>query len=196
LWAKHACLSMFAFCVQRFHMSESATAKRIWAARTARRFPVILQMMADGELHLSGIAQLAKHLTVDNHRGILTRAKHKSAREIERLVAELAPRADLPSRVRALPRAVRPDAAVLGTSRSQEEASRGVSAIEGNAGAGDAQSRGVQSNVAQSNVTQSSAAQNALDEKSATWPMRRPVPQRKQLVALAPRRYKLAISRS
>ncbi|MEE8310979.1 MAG: hypothetical protein V3R77_01895, partial [Candidatus Binatia bacterium] len=40
LWAKHACPSMFAFCVERFHMSESMTAKRIWAARTARRFPV------------------------------------------------------------------------------------------------------------------------------------------------------------
>jgi hypothetical protein len=41
LWAKHACSSMFAFCMERFHMSESMTAKRIWAARTARRFPSI-----------------------------------------------------------------------------------------------------------------------------------------------------------
>ena len=39
LWAKHACPSMFAFCVERFHMSESMTAKRIWAARTAHRAP-------------------------------------------------------------------------------------------------------------------------------------------------------------
>lgn len=41
LWATQACPSMFAFCVERFNMSEAVTAKRIWAARTARRFPVI-----------------------------------------------------------------------------------------------------------------------------------------------------------
>ena len=81
LWAKHACPSMFAFCVERFHMSESMTAKRIWAARTARRFPVILRMVARGELHLSAIVRIAKHLTEDNHRGLLLRARHKSARE-------------------------------------------------------------------------------------------------------------------
>ncbi len=101
LWAKHACPSMFAFCVERFHMSESVTAKRIWAARTARRFPVILQMVARGELHLSAIMQLAKHLTNENHRGLLARARHKSSREIDLLVAELAPRPDGPARSRA-----------------------------------------------------------------------------------------------
>jgi len=91
LWAKHACSSMFAFCMERFHMSESMTAKRISAARTARRFPVILPMVARGELHLSGINQLGKHLTPDNHRTLLARAKHKSSREIDVLVAEVAP---------------------------------------------------------------------------------------------------------
>ena len=32
LWAKHAYPSMFEFCVQRFGMSEPATAKRVWVA--------------------------------------------------------------------------------------------------------------------------------------------------------------------
>lgn len=103
LWAMHACSSMFAFCMERFHMSESMTAKRIWAARTARRFPVIMAMVARGELHLSGVNQLAKHLTEANHRSLLERAKHKSSREIDVLLAELAPRPDVPSRVRGLP---------------------------------------------------------------------------------------------
>jgi len=104
LWAKHACPSMFAFCVERFHMSESMTAKRIWAARTARRFPVILQMVARGELHLSAIVKIARHLTDNNHRAVLARARHKNSRELDLLVAELAPRPDVPSRIRALPR--------------------------------------------------------------------------------------------
>jgi len=104
LWAKHACPSMFAFCVERFHMSESMAGKRIWAARTARRYPVILQMVARGELHLSGIVQIAKHLTADNHRVLFAGARHKSSREIDLLIAEVAPRPDVPSRIRALPR--------------------------------------------------------------------------------------------
>jgi len=106
LWARHACSSMFVFCVERFRMSEQVTAKRIWAARTARRFPVVLEMVERGELHLSAIHLLARHLTADNCRNVLERARHKSSREIERLVAALAPRPDVPSRVRALPRAL------------------------------------------------------------------------------------------
>jgi hypothetical protein len=127
LWAKHACPSMFAFCVERFHMSEQVTAKRIWAARTARRFPVILQMVARGELHLSAIMQLATHLTEDNHRGVLLRAKHKSSREIDLLVAELAPRPDAPSRIRAVPSRTgpvadsQPKAAEVCTSQGPEQ---------------------------------------------------------------------------
>src|SRR6187402_1184602 len=104
LWARHACPSMFAFCVERFHMSEQVTAKRLWAARTARRFPIVLEMVERGELHLSAIHLLACHLTADNCRDVLQRATHKSSREIERLVADLAPRPDVSSTVRALPR--------------------------------------------------------------------------------------------
>jgi hypothetical protein len=105
LWAAQACPSMFAFCVERFHMSEAVAAKRIRAARSARRFPIIVEMVARGELHLSALHQLAKYLTDDNHRSLLQRATHKSSREIDLLIAEIAPRPDVPSRVRALPRA-------------------------------------------------------------------------------------------
>jgi hypothetical protein len=105
LWAGHAFPSMFAFCVERFHMSEQVTAKRIWAARTARRFPIVLEMVERGELHLGAIHLLARHLSADNCRDVLQRAVHKSSREIEKLVATLAPRPDVASRVRALPRA-------------------------------------------------------------------------------------------
>ena len=104
LWAAQAFPSMFEFCVKRFRMSEAVSGKRIWAARTARRFPVIFAMVARGELHLSTIHQLAKHLTDDNHLALLQRATHKTSREIELLVAEIAPKPDVPSRIRALPR--------------------------------------------------------------------------------------------
>ena len=77
LWAAHACSSMFSFCMERFHMSEQVTAKRLWAARTARRFPILLQMVERGELHLGAIHLLAKHLTAENHVQLLERAKQE-----------------------------------------------------------------------------------------------------------------------
>ncbi len=163
LWAKHACPSMFAFCMERFHMSESMTAKRIWAARTARRFPVVLPMVATGELHLSAINQLGKHLTEDNHQALLGRAKHKSSREIDVLLAELAPRPDVPSRVRALPRLTRPAVPrELPTTNARED-------------------RGRDGQCTPTNLTAGAGAA-------------KPVPVHKQVVALAPRRFKIEIT--
>src|SRR6186713_3609803 len=104
LWAKLGYPSMFAFLVTRHHMSESSAGKRIGAARTARRFPVLFAMVARGEIHLSGIHRLKAHLTPENHERVLAEAKHKSIRQIEQIVARLAPQADVPSTLRALPR--------------------------------------------------------------------------------------------
>jgi len=103
LYLEHAYPSMFAFCTKRFRMSEAVAARRIRAGRATCRFPCILGMVARGELHLSGIHQLAGHLTDENHREVLHRAKHKSMREIEKLVAEVSPKPDVPTLIRALP---------------------------------------------------------------------------------------------
>jgi len=83
LYLEHACPSMFAFCTKRFHMSEAIAAKRIRAGLAACRFPCVFGMIGCGELHLSGVHQLAGHLTDDNYEEVLERAKHKSIREIE-----------------------------------------------------------------------------------------------------------------
>jgi hypothetical protein len=85
-------------------MSEHVAARRIGAARAARCFPVIFEMVGRGEIHLTRIHRLKAHLTEDNHLEVLRRARHKTVREIEVLVRELAPLPDVPSRVRALPR--------------------------------------------------------------------------------------------
>jgi hypothetical protein len=60
-------------------------------------------MLAAGRLHLSGIAKLAPHLSVANREVLLQRATHKSKRQIEVLVAECAPRPDVPVSIRKLP---------------------------------------------------------------------------------------------
>ena len=99
LWAKLGYPSMFAMCTERFHMSESIACKRIWAARATQDFPALLTMVRRGEVHLSGIVRLRKHLTEHNAAQVLEQAKHKSVRQIEDLVAALAPKPDAPSRI-------------------------------------------------------------------------------------------------
>jgi len=46
---------MFAYCTEVLHLSEAYL--RITAARASRRYPLLLSMLADGRLHLSGIGR-------------------------------------------------------------------------------------------------------------------------------------------
>ena len=116
IWAKYGHPSLFDFLVTRHHMSESTAGKRIGAARTAQRFPILFDMVACGEIHLSGIHRIKAHLTPENHEQVLAQAKHRTIREIEQLVAHLAPQPDVPSTLRALP-ARSPDPAPLSPGR-------------------------------------------------------------------------------
>ena len=65
--------------------------------------PVLLTMLGDGRLHLSGIAVLVRHLTDANCDEILARATRKTKREILELVAEIAPKPDVPPSIRKVP---------------------------------------------------------------------------------------------
>src|SRR5262245_54852909 len=103
LFLSQACSSMFVYCVEVLHLSEAEAYLRIAVARAARRFPVILQMLGEGRFHLSGIALLSSHLTEDNCEKLLARAAYRTKRQIEELVAELAPKADAPTTIRKLP---------------------------------------------------------------------------------------------
>jgi 5-methylcytosine-specific restriction endonuclease McrA len=94
LYLEEAYPSMFMMCTKGFGMSEAIAGKRIRAGRAACRFPRIFDMIRSGELHLSGVHQLAGHLTKENHEEILERAKHRSMREIEVLIAEISPQPD------------------------------------------------------------------------------------------------------
>jgi hypothetical protein len=105
LYLREACPSMFAYCTDVLHFSESAAYHRITVARAARRFPLLLEKLQAGEIHLSGAALLAPHLTAENHLELLARAKYRSKRAIEEVVSELRPRPPAPSLVRRLPMA-------------------------------------------------------------------------------------------
>jgi hypothetical protein len=99
--------SLFTYCTEVLRLSEDATCNRIQAARACRDFPVILEALASGAMSLTSVRLLRRHLTPENHEAILARACGRSRREIETLVAELAPRPDVPSSVRKLPTVTR-----------------------------------------------------------------------------------------
>jgi hypothetical protein len=94
---------MFAWCTGILHLSEAEAYLRIAAARASREHPMLLTMLADGRLHLTGVAKLAPHLTPENRDDLLKRATHRTKRRIEELVAEVAPRPDAPAVMRKLP---------------------------------------------------------------------------------------------
>ena len=103
LHAREACSSMFEYCRRILCLRENEAYLRITVARAAREHPVLLEMLRDGRLHLSGIARLAPHLTLENAQAVLERASGMSHREIRELVAELEPRPDVAAAVRKLP---------------------------------------------------------------------------------------------
>ena len=103
LYARESAPSMFEYCTRVLHLSEQEAYLRITVARVAREYPVLLVMLRDGRLHLSGIARLAPHLNPDNVATLLELATHRSKRRVEELIAELAPRPDARTVVRKLP---------------------------------------------------------------------------------------------
>ena len=103
LHAREACSSMFEYCRRILCLRENEAYLRITVARAAREHPVLLEMLRDGRLHLSGIARLAPHLTLENAHAVLKRACGRSHREIRELVAELEPKPDVAAAVRKLP---------------------------------------------------------------------------------------------
>ena len=68
-----ACPSLFRYCKEILHLSEHAAYNRIAAARAARKFPVILDLLADGSLNLTTVTIIAPHLTPENHRPLSRR---------------------------------------------------------------------------------------------------------------------------
>src|SRR5207247_603105 len=105
LYAAEGHGSLFTYCTEVLRLSEDATCNRIQAARACRDFPVILDLLASGAMSLTSVRMLRPHLTPENHEAVLARASGRSRRQIEALVAELAPRPDVPSSVRKLPTA-------------------------------------------------------------------------------------------
>lgn len=67
LYLAEGCSSMFTYCLQVLHLSEHAAYGRIEAARAARKYPIILELLGNGSVNLTTVTLLAPHLTAENH---------------------------------------------------------------------------------------------------------------------------------
>jgi hypothetical protein len=56
-----ACSSLYSYCIYELRLSEDAAVRRVMAARFVRQFPALLQAIAAGELHLTGLLMLGPH---------------------------------------------------------------------------------------------------------------------------------------
>jgi 5-methylcytosine-specific restriction endonuclease McrA len=95
--------TLYRYCLGKLHMSEDAAYKRMQAARVVRAFPVVLEMLADGRLHLSAVVKLAPRLTEQNLDELLLASTHRSKAQVEKLIAERFPQPDVPTLILAVP---------------------------------------------------------------------------------------------
>ena len=155
--------SLFVYCTGALRLSEHEAYNRIEAARAARRFPVILDLLREGSVNLTTIRLLAPHLRCENHEELLACASGRSRREVEELLAGRFPRPAVPPSVRKLPEA-RPEVPTL---RGAIAASALPAAAIGEAGA-----------VA--------SAGTVAPPRASVWPPSATLPPPKHRAALAP----------
>ena len=103
LYLREGCSSMFAYCVQVLHFAEAVAYKRIAAMRAARRVPEVLTALRNGELHLTAVSLLAPQLAAGNVSELLAAARHRTADEIRRMLADRQPKPDVASSLRRRP---------------------------------------------------------------------------------------------
>lgn len=122
--------SLFGYCRHVLHFSEHEAYNRMEAVHAARRFPVIVALLADGRLHVTAVRLLAPHLKDEDHLALLGGAFHKSRREILGLIARWFPSPDVVSSVRKLPnrttQTVLPAEALNGTAPEPPAVEKGL----------------------------------------------------------------------
>jgi hypothetical protein len=104
LYAAKGYGSIFNYCTEALKLSEDAACNRIETAKACRRFPVLLQHLESGAMTLSSIRLLGRHLNRENHEEAIERAKGCTLSQVAVLIAEIAPKPDVPTSMRKLPK--------------------------------------------------------------------------------------------
>src|SRR6478735_6044193 len=99
--------SLFEYCVEKLGLCESTSGRHIAAARVCRNYPEVFALVANGALHASALSLLRKHLTSENAAELFELCAHRSARQVEELLAARFPRPDVRDLVRRVGKASR-----------------------------------------------------------------------------------------
>ncbi|HYQ04527.1 MAG TPA: hypothetical protein VER96_37900 [Polyangiaceae bacterium] len=100
--------SLFEYCVEKLKLCESTAGRHIAAARGCRTHPKAFALVASGTLHASALSLLKKYLTTENAAELFELCTHRSARQVETLLAERFPRPNVRDLVRRLPDQAQP----------------------------------------------------------------------------------------
>jgi len=95
--------SLFEYCVETLKLCESTAGRHIAAARVCRKYPEAFALVASGALHASALSFMKKYLTTENAAELFELCTHRSARQVEELLAARFPRPDVRDLVRRLP---------------------------------------------------------------------------------------------
>lgn len=96
LHLRQGCPSLYVWCTEVIGLGEGAAYHRIEVARAGRRVPQLVDALKEGSLTLSSARVLAPHVTPENWSEVIGQARHKSKRDVERLVAGLHPQQEQP----------------------------------------------------------------------------------------------------
>ena len=99
---ERSCASLYTYCIYELRMSEDAAYRRAKAARLLRDYPDVYEAVAKGQIHLTGLLLIGPYLGTERHREVLERARHRTKREILRLIAEIDPKPEVASRIEPL----------------------------------------------------------------------------------------------
>jgi hypothetical protein len=95
--------SLFEYCQKELGLSQNEAFYRIQAARMARKFPIVFELLERREIHLTAVALIRDYITLENHVELLHEVSGKTKEQILRLLAARAPRPDVKSKLRKLP---------------------------------------------------------------------------------------------
>lgn len=95
--------SLFAFCTRRLKMSEYEAVTRIAAARLLATHGHIVELLERGDVTLTTVYLLQKHLVKGGCDDLIAACKGKGSRQVKQIIAGRFPQPDAPDRIRKLP---------------------------------------------------------------------------------------------
>ncbi len=95
--------SLYDYCRKRLRLSDYEAFIRIAAARVARKYPVVFEMLERRQLHLTAICEVREFLNAENHRELFEAVSGKTKLQIREILAQRFPEADVPASLKKLP---------------------------------------------------------------------------------------------